>query len=216
MTATRYEPTESALILVDVLNEFLAEDGKLNGMLRLMLDKLALLPRFERLVTGVRRVGLPIVYAPHGQDEHSYEGIKHLHPRMQMARDNKVFWKDSRGADFFAPLAPEPGDIVVSRHGMFNAFNGTDLDEQLKALGIKKIILAGLTSHTCIEGAGRHALEAGYHLTFLTDAVADFTEEAHRAAVEVAYPTFGHQALTVDEFLRAIEPASSPALATVA
>lgn len=58
------------------------------------------------------------------------------------------------------------------------------------------------------QGTGRDALEAGYHVTFLTDAVADFTEEAHRAALDVSYPTFGHEAVTVDEFLAAIKPSS--------
>jgi len=147
---------------------------------------------------------LAIVYAPHGLDEHSFDEVKHLHPRMQVALDNQVFWKGSQGADFYPSLQPQPGDIVVSRHRMFNSFNGTDMDEQLKRRGIEKIILAGLTSHTCIEGTGRHAIEAGYHVTFLTDAVADFTSQDHRAAVEVAYPKFGHEALTVAEFIEAL------------
>lgn len=78
---------------------------------------------------------------------------------------------------------------------------GTDLDAQLKKRGIEKLILAGLTSQTCVEGTGRHATEAGYHLTFIKDAVAEFTPDAHRAAVDISYPTFGHEVLTVDEFL---------------
>lgn len=51
----------------------------------------------------------------------------------------------------------------------------------------------------------RAALEAGYHVTFLKDAVADFTEEAHRAALEISYPTFGHETLTIEEFLNAVQ-----------
>ena len=81
---------------------------------------------------------------------------------------------------------------------------GTDLNEKLKARGIEKVILAGLTSQTCVEGTGRHAIEAGYHLTFLTDAVAEFNEKAHLAALEISYPTFGFKVLTIDEFLGAI------------
>lgn len=65
----------------------------------------------------------------------------------------------------------------------------------------KKVVLAGLTSQTCIEGTGRHALEAGFHVTFIKDAVADFTEAAHEAALTISYPTFGHDVLTVTEFL---------------
>jgi nicotinamidase-related amidase len=63
-----------------------------------------------------------------------------------------------------------------------------------------------LTSQTCIEGTGRHALEAGFHVTFLTDAFADFTDAAHRAAVEISYPTYGHEVMTIERFLASIEP----------
>jgi hypothetical protein len=45
---------------------------------------------------------------------------------------------------------------------MFDFFVGTGLEEHLRASGIEKIVLAGLTSQTCIEGTGRHALEAGF------------------------------------------------------
>ncbi|WP_201782076.1 cysteine hydrolase family protein [Pseudomonas sp. RIT-PI-q] len=81
------------------------------------------------------------------------------------------------------------------------------MHKQLQEQGIEKVILAGLTSQTCVEGTGRDALEAGYHVTFLKDAVADFTEEAHRAALEISYPTFGHETLTIDEFLNAVRGA---------
>ena len=166
MNSRSYPADSSALILVDVLNDFLAEEGKLNGMIRPMLDELALIPTLERLVSVARESRLTIVYAPHGLDKHSFDDIKHLHPRMQMALDNQVFWKGSQGADFYPSLQPQPGDVIVSRHRMFNSFNGTDLDEQLKRRRIEKIMLAGLTSHTCIEGTGRHAIEAGQSIAF--------------------------------------------------
>ncbi|MFJ9559092.1 cysteine hydrolase family protein [Streptomyces fuscichromogenes] len=127
-------------------------------------------------------------------------------PRFRFAMDNQVFWEGTYGADFYPPLRPQDGDVVAGRHHMFDAFAGTDLHERLGGRGIEKVVLAGLTSQTCVEGTGRHALEAGYHVTFLVDAVAEFTEEAHRAALDISYPTFGHEAVTVDEFLAAIEP----------
>lgn len=89
---------------------------------------------------------------------------------------------------------------------MFDSFVGTDLDRRLKAHGIERVVLAGLTAQTCVEGTGRHALEAGYHVTYLTDCVAEFTEAAQRAAIDVSYPTFGHAVVTSEAFLADIEP----------
>jgi nicotinamidase-related amidase len=92
----------------------------------------------------------------------------------------------------------------ASRHRTFNAFQGTDLDKQLRNRGIQKLVFAGLTSHTCVEGTGRQATELGYHLTFTNDGVVEFTDEAHQAAIRISYPTFGHEVLTVEEFLGAV------------
>ena len=116
---------------------------------------------------------------------------------------NHVFWEADFGDDFCEQLRPQDGDIVVSHHRVFDAFMGTDLNEELKSRGIEKVILAGLTSQTCVEGTGRHAIEAGY-LTFLADAVAEFNQKAHLASLEISYPTFGHELLTIDQFLGAV------------
>jgi len=199
-----YNKSKTALVLIDVLNDFLAQDGKVHDQIQPMLEKTDLINNLERLLKGARQSGITVIYAPHGLDEHSFEDLPQVIPRFQWAKDSKIFWKDSIGADFYKPLYPIEGEIIAARHHMFNSFFGTDLEKQLRAKGIEKVVLAGLTSHTCVEGTGRHALEAGYHVTFLKDAVSEFTEEAHKAALEISYPTFGHENTTVDEFLAAI------------
>lgn len=204
MTET-YSTRDTALLLVDLLNDFLAEDGKLAPRIGAMLEKTDLKANLERLIAGARSAGVKIFYVPHGLHEHSFDDVEHLHPRWQWAMENKLFWIGERGADFYGAFAPRDGDVVVSRHRMFDSFVHTDMLARLQEAGIRKVVLAGLTSHTCVEGAGRHALDEGFHVTFLTDAVAEFTEEAHRAAIELSYPTFGHQVLTIDEFLAAVE-----------
>ncbi|MGY3461241.1 nicotinamidase-related amidase [Bradyrhizobium sp. LM3.4] len=142
---------------------------------------------------------------PHGLHEHSFDDVRHVHPNWQWAMENKVFWKGQWGGDFYEAFAPRDGDTIVSRHRSFDSFVNTDMLAKLREAKIEKVVLAGLTSHTCVESAGRHALEEGFHVTFLTDAVAEFTEEAHNAALKLSYPTFGHEVTTIDSFLAAIE-----------
>lgn len=204
MASLHYPAGKTALLLVDVLNDFLAPDGKVNANIQEQIDQVGLLGNLTRLIAGVRSAGLQVAYAPHGLHEHSFDDVPYVPVRMQYAMEHQVFWLGQPGSDFFAPFRPQDGDIVAERHRTFNGFMGTDLDAQLKRRGIEKLIFAGLTSQTCVEGTARHATEAGYHVTFLTDAVAEFTPEAHRAAVEISYPTFGHEVLTVDTLLAAI------------
>ena len=202
-------PTDvSALVVVDLLNDFLAEGGKAYNNIKGELQRVQLVPNLKRLLAGARAAGLQIVYAPHGLNDHSFADFKYVTPRLQVAMQNHVFWEGDFGDEFYEPLRPQDGDIITSHHRVFDAFMGTDLNEKLKARGIEKVILAGLTSQTCVEGTGRHAIEAGSHSTFLTDAVAEFNEKAHLAALEISYPTFGHQVLTIDEFLGAIHKVS--------
>jgi nicotinamidase-related amidase len=204
MAHPQYPTSTSALLLVDVLNDFLAPDGKVHANIRDQIEQVGLVANLTRLIEGARAAGLQIAYAPHGLHEHSFDDVKYVPVRMQYAMEHHVFWEGEKGSDFFELFRPQDGDIVSSRHRTFNGFMGTDLDARLKARGIEKLIFAGLTSQTCVEGTARHATEAGYHVTFLTDAVAEFTPEAHKAALEISYPTFGHEVLTVDQVLAAI------------
>lgn len=200
-----YSSGDTALLLVDLLNDFLDEKGKLAPRIGPMLEKTDLKTQLGRLVQGARAAGVRIFYVPHGLHEHSFDDVKHLHPRWQWAMKNQLFWKGGWGADFYPSLAPREGDVIVSRHRAFDSFVNTDMLQRLREHKIEKVVLAGLTSHTCVESAGRHALEEGFHVTFLKDAVAEFTQEAHDAALTLSYPTFGHEVLTVDQFLAAVE-----------
>jgi len=200
-----YPKDRTALILVDVLNDFLADDGKLNGQIKAQLQKTGLTDRLKTLLDQARAAGITIVYAPHGLDETTFNDFKTVLPRMQWGKENKVFWKGSVGAGFYEPLRPAEGEFIAQRHHIYNAFTNTDLHLHLQQAGIEKVVLAGLTSQTCVEGTGRHALEAGYHVTFLKDGVAEFTEEAHLAAINISYPAFGHAVLTVQQFLDEIK-----------
>jgi nicotinamidase-related amidase len=65
-----------------------------------------------------------------------------------------------RGGCGHVGLPLRAGEVVLHHHRMFDSFRRTDLHDQVRMHGIEKVVLAGLTSQTCIEGTGRHALEA--------------------------------------------------------
>ena len=205
MTDEMYSPFNSALLLIDVVNDMLADDGKNASQLGPMLARLDVKRALQRLLHGARAAGLKVFYVKPGIDEHSFAGVPALLPSLRRAIDGKIMWKGTYGAEFYPPLRPQVGDLVTTEHRQFNGFMGTNLETLLRENRIEKVILAGLTSHTTVEGTGRHAMENGYHVTFLKDAVADFTEAAHRGAVELSFPSFGHRVLTVDEFLGLVD-----------
>ena len=48
----------------------------------------------------------------------------------------------------------------------------------LKKHGLHKVIVIGLLANTCIDSTVRYAVELGYEVTLIKDAIAAFTWEA--------------------------------------
>lgn len=91
----------------------------------------------------------------------------------------------------FAPLLRLPRDAVViskadtPEQDAYSAFGGTDLDQRLKAAGIKRLFVGGLATDYCVLNSVKDALALGYDVMLLSDAM---------RAVEVA-PGDGERAL---------------------
>jgi nicotinamidase-related amidase len=134
-------PTDiSALILIDVLNDFLSPQGKAYSRLAARIEKVSFIPNVTRLIAGARAAGLQIVYALHSLNEHSFDDVKYTPTRMVPAMEYHIFWEGEFGDEFYEPFRPQEGDIVASHHRSFDAFMGTDLDAKLKKRGIEKVI----------------------------------------------------------------------------
>ncbi len=77
----------------------------------------------------------------------------------------------------FAPHLRLPRDtIVISKadtpdKDAYSAFGGTDLDQRLKASGIRRLFVGGLATDYCVLNSVRDALALGYHVVLLADAV---------------------------------------------
>lgn len=77
----------------------------------------------------------------------------------------------SAGRGFHADVAPLEGEAVVMKDEV-NAFLGTDLQARLQAAGIKRLVVCGMQTHMCVEGAARAAADLGYEVVVVADACA--------------------------------------------
>jgi nicotinamidase-related amidase len=75
------------------------------------------------------------------------------------------------GGKIHEDVKPLEGEKVISKDEV-NAFKGTDLLEYLKNHGIEKLIIAGMMTHMCVEGATRAAHDYGFDCTVVQDACA--------------------------------------------
>ncbi|WP_406179576.1 isochorismatase family protein [Streptomyces sp. NBC_01006] len=141
-----------------------------------------------------RIIGLPL--APHSGDEvlarcralaRSFRASGRSVVMVRVERPNVA--EQPPGSDFAEDLVEE-GDIVVVKRTI-GAFYGTDLDEQLRKLGVDTVVLAGLVTTMGVESTARAAADHGYELEFVADAMSGLAADEHEFTVERSFPRFG-------------------------
>ncbi|WP_426412276.1 isochorismatase family cysteine hydrolase [Bradyrhizobium ganzhouense] len=197
-----YDPSTTAILLVDPYNDFLADGGKLWPRVKAIAEETNLLEHLRVVVAAARARGLKIVFVPHHRwTPGDYVSFDNPSPYQLGSAKAQVFARDSWGGTFHDDFEPQPGDIVAGEHWGSSGFANTDLDFQLKQHSIRRVILIGMIANTCIEATGRFGMELGYHVTLVKDATAAFSPEAMHAAHTINGPTYAHSIVTTEELL---------------
>jgi nicotinamidase-related amidase len=77
-------------------------------------------------------------------------------------------------------IAPREGELFDQKPGGPDKFLGNDLDQRLKARGIKTVILCGTSAQGVGLGTGAGAAQRGYYVIYPVDCV--LSESAFREA----------------------------------
>ncbi len=137
----------AALVIVDAQREY--ADGKLPlPGVSAAVDEIAV------LLGRARAVGTPVIHVV----QHGRPGGAIMDPTGPMA-------------GVLPPLTPGEGETVVVKR-LPNSFAGTTLDEELKRLGRKELIVVGFMTHMCVSTTVRAALDHGYRCTVVAAACA--------------------------------------------
>jgi nicotinamidase-related amidase len=191
-----------ALLIVDPYNDFISEGGKLWPRLKETAEAVDCVKHMRQVVAAARAAGIRIFIAPHRRwREGDYADWQSLAPVQRGAAASKVFAEGTWGGDFHPDFQPAPGDIVASQHWASSGFANTDLDLLLKKHGISKVVVIGLRANTCIESTVRHAVELGYDVTLVRDAIASFGWDEMKAALEVNLPLYASALVSTEELV---------------
>ncbi|MEU7631510.1 isochorismatase family cysteine hydrolase [Nocardia sp. NPDC049220] len=205
MTDT-YDPTRTAVLLVDPYNDFLSEGGKLWPLVEPVATEVSLLDNLRAVVDAGRLAHLRIFFVPHRRwREGDYDDWDHPNPTQLLIQQRHTFAMGSVGGEFHPDFQPADGEVIVQEHWAQSGFANTDLDFQLKQHGITHVIVIGLLANTCIESTARYAMELGYRVTLVCDATAAFQPEMMHAAHELNGPTYAHTIATTAELLQALK-----------
>lgn len=92
---------------------------------------------------------------------------------------------DPADREVVEPLAPAPGDWVFTKW-RYSAFFRSDLLERMRAAGRDQLVICGVYAHVGVLMTAVEAFTNDIQPFLVADAVADFSAEYHRLALEYA------------------------------
>lgn len=177
----RGDPRRTALLVIDMQNDFLLPDAPVHTP-----GGLALVPVIGALARQARAREFPVVFTQEmHRADHSDFGI-------ELTFEPPHCLEGTSGADIVAGLGPEPGDVRITGKRRYDAFLGTDLDLALRVRGVENLLVTGVCTDICVISTVHHARNLDYRCFVLSDAVAGTTPERHEAALTCMGHVFGY------------------------
>ena len=201
-----FEPTRTAVVLVEYQNDFTSEGGALHAPVKDVMESTGMLENTCRLVEAARAAGATIVHAPIGYVPGYSELALHPYGILKAVVDANAFVKGEWGSEIVDVLAPHKGDVVLEGKRGLDSFATTNLDFILRGRGITTIAVCGFLTNCCVESTMRTGYEKGYQVVTLTDCVAATSAEEHANAIKFNYPMFS-QVMTSRDFTERLEAA---------
>ena len=180
---------QAALAVVDMQNDFVDQDV---GSYAIGAERMV--TRIGRVIAAARRARVPIVFS---QEVHRADGID----GGRLLWDGRSGWVTGRhpraapgeppappciegttGSEIVDDLAPEPGDIRILKR-RFSIFVGTELDMNLRRLGVDTLMIVGVCSDVCVLWTTGDAYQRDYRVHVLEDCVAGTSPQSHEAAL---------------------------------
>lgn len=177
-----FYPATTAVVVIDMQNDF----GSHGGMFDLAGLEIApiqmLVPRIAKVLDAARAASLLVVYTrqEHNADLSDFgsSAAPHRikHGRMQVGKSitapdgaqSRILVRDTWNTAIVPELAPQPGDVVISKH-RYSAFFETQLDSVLRTREIDTLVFTGATTSICVESTVRDATFRDYRCIVLRD-----------------------------------------------
>lgn len=185
MTTVTIDHTDSVLLVMDCQKDLLEPDGKAApfGIWQAAREE-GTIERIARLLGEARRLQVPVIHiainmsllksvdelAPTG---HFYDALRSLWPLGE---------NGTPGYEFIAELAPEPGEEVVEK-AVVSAFARSRLEEVLRDLGRRHLVLSGVVTDLVVEATAREATDRGFGVHIPADCVIAPNKEHHEGSL---------------------------------
>lgn len=173
--------SDSILLVMDMLNDLVHPDGMGGKSYVPLMQDRGVYDATKLAISRARAAGVMVGYVRVGFSP-GYAECPPGSPVFSKARDNGVFKLGDWGTEVLDMFAPQPGDPDIIKHRV-SPFYGTKLEPLLRAQGIRRLILTGVSTNGVVSAAVREGHDRDYDCVLLEDCCAGATEEEHDFAL---------------------------------
>lgn len=184
-----FEQTATALLVVDVQNDYCHQNGALARAGFDVSGVAAMMPNLHNLLDAAHACEMPVVLVQTSHDSSTDSSAWRDRAGGKM---KEVCRPGTWGSQFFQ-IEPAPEDILITK-SRYSAFVNTKLDLVLRAREIKTLIVAGVATNVCVESTVRDACMHDYRVVLASDACASFSAMAHLMSINNIESYFGRAA----------------------
>jgi len=168
-------PGSVAVLTMELQNGVVGEGALMKALVD-EVDRTGLRRTVGELCRVARSKNVPVVHCtaenrPDGIGATDNCKIFAMNARLRRETGSTPIDQGTPGARLVSELGPEPSDVVVSRiHGM-TPFTSTSLDQILRNIGVRTVIVTGVSVNLGVLGTVISAIDLGYNVVLVRDGV---------------------------------------------
>jgi len=194
MAEVEIDPKETALLLIDMQNDFLHEKGKAAALGVWKFAKEAgTIPNTRKMIEIAKKNDIPVIYVKivfrPDYAEMGYVQLS-LCAIGKFIKEAEICKEGTWGAEYVDELIPEAGDYIVVKRRM-DAFYNSDLETLLRGLGRRTLVICGIITNFCVEATVRGAVDRDFDAIVLEDCTASESKEMQEFPMKAIFPMLG-------------------------
>jgi nicotinamidase-related amidase len=172
---------KTLFLVMDMMNDIVAEDGFNAQTYGVQVKERNVLENTAKAIAAARAAGARVGYVRVGFSS-DYREAPAASPIFSGARKNGIFQLGTWGTEVHPALAPATSDFDIVKHRV-SPFYGTSLEPILRAQGIERIVLCGVSTNGVVHSGAREAHDRDYEVVILEDCCAGVTPDEHMHAI---------------------------------
>lgn len=193
---------KTALIIVDMQNDFLKLGGKLGPSKAAKAKHNAkIISYVKALLDRCRNAGIPVIYT---EDYHHPDD-----PEFAIWGPHCVV--GTSGQKVVSELSPKPGDHIVRKGGktisydaFYASYKPNEMEDTLKRLGVDTVIVTGAVSNICVYADVVGCAQRGYETVVPRDCIVSLSPAGERLAL-YQFSALYRVAVTQSDMLKIVE-----------